>query len=136
MSRRNKTRSKDWDAPSPAPASSLEPERPTVYFNVLRTLPNVSLMHKWVYGERPTHGLPVQTNSLPRGEYQLTPVTELNMEVFSPAEQEFLQLIMEFGIWVVGDGASVYGWPEALIPGLVNWPLDHTHINGLDWRPT
>ena len=119
---------------SPAPHSSLEPERPTVYFNVLRSLPNVNLMHKWVYGEQQTQPLPVQTNSLPRGEYTLTPVEELNMEVFSPAEQEFIQLVMEFGVWVIGDGASVYGWPEALIPGLKNWPLSHTNINRIDWE--
>ena len=136
MSRRNKTRSRDWDVPSPASPSSLEPERPTVYFNVLRNLPNVSLMHKWVWGDKPVYPLPVQTISLPRGEYQLEPMVELDMQEFSYAEQMFLQLVMEWGVWVVGDGETEYGWPEALIPGLKNWPMDYTKINAIDWRPT
>lgn len=120
---------------SPASPSLQGTDRPNVYFNVLRRLPNVNLMHKWAWGDRPVQPLPVQTVSLPRGEYTLTPVIELNMEKFSPAEQMFIECVRELGIWVVGEGASPYGWPEALIPGIVNWPLDHTHINSIDWRP-
>lgn len=134
--KRNKTRSRWSDGSSPAPDSSLEPERPTVHFNVLRSLPNVSLMHKWVYGDTPTHPLPVQTISLPRGEYQLEPMVELNMEQFSYAERKFLQLVMEWGVWVIGDGETEYGWPESLVPGLKNWPMEYGKINAIDWRPT
>lgn len=127
--------SNESDDGFPAQYSSPEPAVQNLRFNVVRRLPDVDLRYKWVDGECSTMPLPVETASLPKGSYQLV-LESVVPDTATDMDWRFINYVEEFGIWVIGDGMTVYGAPEALIPALHGWDLTHDVHKVIRWRTT
>jgi hypothetical protein len=121
------------EEPSPAPPSSPVADGLRVSFNVLRRLPNVDLRGKWVDGERPVTPLPVETVSLPEGEWQLELVSVVP-DTASDQDRLFVSLVEEYGVWVIGQGDMKYGGSDDLIPALHGWNLSPDVHRVVHWK--
>jgi hypothetical protein len=95
----------------------------------------VDLKYKWVDGECSAMPLPVETASLPKGSYQLV-LESVVPDTASDLDWRFINYVEEFGIWVIGDGMTQYGAPDALIPALHGWNLTYDVHKVIGWRTT